>query len=165
MRETCARVLAAALITGVFGAVAGTSTLFGTPSEPTQRLAAPPAALERSVPITVAPTPVRPHRKAARHVPKARVQTISRPVRHAVVARRLVVIHTKPKPEPKRMRPAAPRELASSSTPTAPAAEPGAPEAAAPPVENGGDDKERPGHAYGHDKEHHEGHGHQEHAE
>jgi hypothetical protein len=77
MRETCARVLAAALMTGAIASVVAMSALFDTPREAAQAPIAPPSSLERSVRVTVRPTP-----------------------RHPPVARRRVVTHMQPAPAP-----------------------------------------------------------------
>src|SRR5512133_2861109 len=51
MRETCARVLAAALMTGAVGFAVAMPALFGTTPEASQSLKAPPSSLRRSVPV------------------------------------------------------------------------------------------------------------------
>jgi hypothetical protein len=164
MRETYARVLAGALVTGAIAAVVGMSALFETGKDAPLRVVAPPATLQRPVPIEVAPAAVRPQKHAVRRA----VRTVSRPVHTAVVTRPLVTIKAKrpgspavrhlassrPKPKPARVAPPtaetqpAPAEVASVATP-----EP------APLVETAGDAKEHPGHAYGHDKDHGNGNG------
>jgi hypothetical protein len=49
MRETCARVLAAALMTGAIATAMGLPTLFESGGDPGRRLTAPPSSLQRSV--------------------------------------------------------------------------------------------------------------------
>jgi hypothetical protein len=49
MRETCARVLAAALLIGAIAAMAGVSALSGQPGQTGGPIAAPPSALQRTV--------------------------------------------------------------------------------------------------------------------
>ena len=96
MRETCARVLAAALMTGAIATVVAMSALLGAPGEAGRRLAAPPSSLKRSVPVIAQPGPAQRvgGRPAAR-----RASTPSRPV---VVSRRVVVIRTSRRP-PRRL--------------------------------------------------------------
>jgi hypothetical protein len=59
MRETCARVLAAALMTGAVAFVVAMPALFGPEPDATRPLTAPPSSLRRSVHETAqeAPTP------------------------------------------------------------------------------------------------------------
>src|SRR5512142_2913591 len=52
MRETCARVVAAALLTAAIATVVGMSTLVDTPREPMRSIAAPPSSVQRSVRLT-----------------------------------------------------------------------------------------------------------------
>jgi hypothetical protein len=66
MRETYARVLAGALMTGAIAAVVGMSALFETGKDAPLRVVAPPATLQRPVPIEVAPAAVRPQKHAVR---------------------------------------------------------------------------------------------------
>src|SRR2546421_10800171 len=75
MRETCARVLAAALMTGAIAAVVAMSALYDAPQEDGRALTAPPSSLQHSVrlalpaarrapaaprPRTAGPSPPRP---------------------------------------------------------------------------------------------------------
>jgi hypothetical protein len=57
MRETCARVLAAALMTGAIATAMGLPTVFESGGDPGRRLTAPPSSLQRSVstPALLAP--------------------------------------------------------------------------------------------------------------
>jgi len=59
MRETCARVLAAALMTGAIGFALAMPAVFGTAHEAVGSLTAPPSSLQRSVPV-VGAAPARP---------------------------------------------------------------------------------------------------------
>jgi hypothetical protein len=104
MRETCARVLAAALLIGTIAAVAGLSALSGQPGETGGPIAAPPSALQRTVRLTALPE----HRRApaAEHVTEPLVRS------HAqadVVTRSLVVVR---RPVTRRTRPSPRRRLA-----------------------------------------------------
>jgi hypothetical protein len=138
MRETCARVLAAALMTAAIATVVGMPALFGGPEEPAAQIAAPPSSFVRSVRLVAQPAP-----RPKRAQPVRRVTT---PVRPVVVAPSLVVIHTKRAPHQG-------RRLAAVKAPpvAAPVAEAVPLETPDPAVE-----PDRPGkghgHAYGHDK-------------
>src|SRR5947207_7116988 len=68
MRETCGRVLAAALMTGAIATVVGMAALSDTPSEAGRPIAAPPSSLQHSVRLTVQPAPRRHPRTAPRLV-------------------------------------------------------------------------------------------------
>jgi hypothetical protein len=59
MREKCARVLAAALMTGAIGFTLAMPALFGTARDAVRSLTAPPSSLQRSVNL-VASAPSRP---------------------------------------------------------------------------------------------------------
>lgn len=167
MRKTCARVLAAALMTGAIAAVVGLSALVGAPTDANRPLAAPRSVPERSVRIHVVPVRSRPH--PVRLAETAR--RVSAPAPRAVVTRPLVIIHTSPA-QPKRRQLATtkpkPKPAPAPAAPTPAATPPAAPTAAVqtPPAQAAqaeGDDKEHHGHAYGHDKEHgndHEKHEH-----
>ena len=162
MRETCARVLAAALMTGAIAAVVAVSALVGAPSKGARPIIAPPSSLERSVHTVALPAP-RPHRASVRRPVSA--HQISRPaVRPSVLARRFVTIHTRAT-HPSHRRLASNKPKAAPVAPTVPAQvpvavlPPPAPDlqTAAPEAE----DDHGNGHAYGHDKDH--GHGHEGH--
>ncbi len=162
MRETCARVLAAALMTGAIATVVGMSALFDTPTEVGRPIAAPPSSLQRSVRVEVAAV----HRRNRLE----RIETarpISAPARPVVVTPRLVIVHKHRSPPPRRSlastqhKPSAPLAVtASRPAVVPPPVEPAAPAAVAPAAEQ---DDGNHGHAYGHDKEHKHGHeGHEE---
>ena len=162
MRETCARVLAAALMTGAIATVVGMSALFDTPTEVGRPIAAPPSSLQRSVRIEVAAAH---RRKRVERSETAR--PISAPARPVVVTRRVVIVHKHHSAPPRRSlastkhKPPAPLPLAPSRPAVAPPpVEPAPPEAVAPATEQ---DDDKQGHAYGHDKEHKHGNkGHEE---
>jgi hypothetical protein len=165
MRETCARVLAAALMTGVIAGVVAMSVLVGTPSEDGRPVAARPSLLERSVHAVGLPAP-RPHRTSVRR--PVRAHPPSTPARPAVVARRLVIVHTRSAPSARR-RLASTKPKAQPAAPAAPVPEPVAETqaAAAPPAADQaetGDDHGN-GNAYGHDKDKDHGQGHEKHAD
>src|SRR5438093_7771113 len=102
MRETCARVLAAALMTGAIAVVVAMSALFGTPSGAERPITAPPSSLQRSIRVEV--RRALPHRKSVERL--VVVHPISPPARPVVVTRRFVIIRT-PQRQPPRRRLAA----------------------------------------------------------
>lgn len=126
MRETCARVLAAALMTGAIATVVAMSALFEMPSGPGQPIAAPPSSLQRSVRLEAQPAP--PQRTRVRRRLEAAHQ-ISTPARAVVVTRSVVVTRRQ------RVRPAA-RQLAEAkpAPKPVPAPVPVAPQPPAAPV-------------------------------
>jgi hypothetical protein len=168
MRETCARVLAAALMTGAIATVVAMSALFDTPREAGRELTAPPSSLERSVRVTVRPAP--------RHAPVAPRPVVAHTnpappapvvVSHEIVRRTVVRPHrthhhrelasaVKPKPAPT-VAPATLVLPAEAPPPAAPAATTDAVQDA----ESRGKSGEEHGHGNGHDGAH--GHGHEEH--
>jgi hypothetical protein len=163
MRETCARVLAAALMTGAIATVVAMSALFEMPSGPGRPIAAPPSSLQRSVRFEAQPAP--PHRTRVRRLENA--HPISRPARPVVLARSLVVAPTRhARVQPRRLATVTPKpKPASAPTPPAqpvappPPADP--PVEAAAPVEPEGEksDKEHD-HGRGHESDNgHKGHG------
>jgi hypothetical protein len=163
MRETCARVLAAALMTGAIATVVGMSALFDTPTEVSRPIAAPPSLLQRSVRVEVAAVHRRNRVEPRRHT----ARRISAPARPVVVTRRLVIVR-KHRPKAPQRSLASTQRKAPAPAPVAPAqpavvpppVEPATPQAAAPTTEQ---DDGNHGHAYGHDKEHKPGHkGHEE---
>src|SRR6266545_1939771 len=80
MRETCARVLAAALMTGAIASVVAMSALLNTPRDDGYALTTPPSSLQRSVRVPALAAPPRPVR-AERLVTALSVQTpVARPV-------------------------------------------------------------------------------------
>src|ERR671922_1436166 len=98
MRETCARVLAAALMTGAIAFALGAPALFESTREESRLLKAPPSSLQRSVRVAALPAPARPHR--AERLP---ARSVSRPVRQPAVvdtAPRSGIRRT-PQPSPK----------------------------------------------------------------
>jgi hypothetical protein len=162
MRETCARVLAAALMTGAIATVVGMSALFDTPTGVSRPIAAPPSSLQRSIRVEVAAVH---HRNKVERIHTARL--VSAPVRPIVVTRRLVVVRKhRSKPSHRSLastqgKPPAPAPVAPAQPAVVPPpVEPAAQQAAAPTTEQ---DDDNHGHAYGHDKEHNHGHkGHEE---
>jgi hypothetical protein len=157
MRETCARVLAAALLIGTIAAVAGLSALSGQPGETGGPIAAPPSALQRTVRLTA----LSEHRRApaAEHVTEPLVRSRAQSdvvTRSFVVVRRPVTPRTRPSP---RRRLAASHRHAAVAVPVpvAPPAAP-APAATAPvPTEvpaDEGDNDDRGGGGHGHRRSH-----------
>ncbi|TML05499.1 MAG: hypothetical protein E6G36_02525 [Actinobacteria bacterium] len=98
MRETCARVLAAALMTGAIATVVAMSALFDTPQEVGRALTAPPSSLQRSVGVEVPAAPR--HAPAAERLAPARARTRTRTptviISRQLVRRTIVVRHTHP---------------------------------------------------------------------
>ena len=150
MRETCARVLAAALLIGTIAAVAGLSALSGQPDQTGGAIAAPPSALQRTVRLTAPPE----HRRApaAEHVTEPLVRSRAQA---DVVTRSLVIVR---RPATPRIGPSPRRRLAASHRHAAVAVPvPAAPvPAAATPVptavepdEAENDDRGGEGHAHG----------------
>jgi hypothetical protein len=165
MRETCARVLAAALLTGAIATVVAMVAHLNGPNEARTPIAAPSSAHERTVRLTVRPLPR--HRSIAKLV-----TTHTRYVRPQaeVIHRSLVVVHPhraqRRTPPPHRQltasvpSPAAPTAVTTAPTQapapvTPPPAEPTAPV----PTHDEQGDGQAPGqghgrgHAYGHDKQ------------
>jgi len=165
MRETCARGLAAALMTGAIVTVVGMAALVKAPTEAGAPMSAPPSALQRSVRLT--PQPARSlHRNVAGLVTRRTIHVPTRP--EALSSRSLAVVRR----HPARRRPARQRQLAATTpAPTAqpeaaptdagaapepPAAPPAAPAA---PTDQADEQDDGPGHghgrghAYGHDKQ------------
>src|SRR6266545_7884737 len=104
MRETCARVLAAALMTGAIAAVVAMSALFETPSRPGRPIAAPASSLQRSVRLEAQRAP---DRTGVRRLETA--HPIGRPARPAVLTHSLVVTRThRTRPQPRRLASAKP---------------------------------------------------------
>ena len=159
MRETCARVLAAALLTGAIATVVGMATLADTPQAPARTVAAPASAVQRTVRLKVQTAP--PHPRRARALVRTRTYRTPRP---AAVPQTLIVVH------PHRASPQRQRRLASvpapAPAPASPAADPApaapptpaeAPPSADPapevPDTSQGPGRHGQGHAYGHDKQ------------
>ena len=125
MRETCARVLAAALMTGAIAAVVAMSALIDTPRAVERALSAPPSSLQRSVRLTALPLPRR--APATRRVLPAVRETAVHP--RAVVLSRPVVRRIKVAPQAQTQR----RQLEAVKPKQAPPAAAPAPAAAPPP--------------------------------
>jgi hypothetical protein len=168
MRETCARVLAAALMTGAIATVVAMSALFDTPREVGEEFTAPPSSLERSVRVTVHAVP---RHEPAAHRPVVAHTSPARPaapvvVSHEIVRRTVVrprrqhhhrdLASVKPKPAPT----VAPATLVLPAEAPAPAA-PAATNDVVQDGESPGKSGEEHGHGNGHDGGH--GHGHEEH--
>jgi hypothetical protein len=163
MRETCARVLAAALMTGAIAGTVAMSALFGPSSEADRPITAPPSSLQRSVRAQVLRAPPV-HRSVERPVAAHSLRTPrARPV---VASHRLVIIRThrvhavrrrlattKPKPQPV----AVVSEPTASPAPASPAPAPPPSPPAVEETESDHDHGNGNGNAYGHDKDH--GHG------
>jgi hypothetical protein len=130
MRETCARVLAAALMTGAIGFAIGMPAIVGTAHNAGRSLTAPPSFLQRSVHV-VASAPSRSARggrlEETQSIGPASVSPAGRSgstsngstsasSRHSTRGGRSEL---GPKPAPKPTPVPATRELASTSTPTA----------------------------------------------
>jgi hypothetical protein len=156
MRETFARVLAAALMTGAIATVVGMSALFEMPSEPGRPIAAPPSSLQRSVRLEAQPAPPRrtratrlqtahPISSPARPVVVTRSLVVTRPQRVHPPARQLASVRQQPKPAPA----PAPPAPAVPQPPAAPAV------VAVPPSESDKHDAQH-GHEHGSDKDHKE---------
>ncbi len=126
MRETCARVLTAALMTGAIGFALAMPAFFGTTQDVGRSLTAPPSSLQRSVHL-VASAPSRPaHAEPAVRVAAVRFDSTRTSIpassRHSTTAGRS---KPDPKPAPKSEPAPAGRELA--TTTPAPAVSPPAP--------------------------------------
>jgi hypothetical protein len=159
MRETCARVLAAALMTGAIAGVVAMSVLFGSPSEAGRPITAPPSSLERSVRVVALPGPRLQRTSVQRLVSSHHISRSS--VRPAVATRALVIV------QPRRAH-TNQRRLASTKPKVAPVAPPApAPQPAAEPAPAPLPEATRPqadpdhgnGHAFGHEQDHGKGHG------
>jgi hypothetical protein len=159
MRETCARVLAAALMTAAIATVVGMSTLFGTAREASRPIAAPPSSLQRIVRLTahVQPTrrPSRP--RVTRVVTSRTIHAQPRRLRASVT--RLAAVHKRRirRAAPARQLAAAPATTATTTvTTTVPpavvSASPAPTADAQPVVDADGPGRHGQGHAYGHDK-------------
>jgi hypothetical protein len=151
MRETCARVLAAALMTGAIATVVGMSALFGTPGEASRPISAPPSSLQRSVRLTAHPAP--PSRPSAARLVTAHTNYVPPRPRTATV---LAATRTR------RVSERAPRQLTSVRKPQptpepaptpAPPAVPAAADPAPPVTDQSDDHGHGHGHAHGHDKQ------------
>src|SRR4029077_15860230 len=141
MRATCARVLAAALLTAAISTVVGMSALFGTPSEAGRPIAAPPSKLQRSVRLTARPEP--PHGQSTAQLVTTHTNRPAPSARTEVITRSLVVV---------RKRKPAHRSAGRQLTDVKPSPEPAAAPTAQPAPQADGSGHGR-GHAYGHDKQ------------
>jgi hypothetical protein len=168
MRETCARVLAAALMTGAIASVVAMSALFEAPHEAGSALTAPPSSSERSVRIAV--HPLRRHEPGVRrrHLTQS---TANRPVAPAAIARRIVrrsVVRRSPQrrrlADVKPPAPPAPA-VPAAAAPVAPIAAAAAtmPPADADPDKGKGHDEEGHGNGNGHGHGDEHGLGHEKH--
>ena len=160
MRETCARVLAAALMTGAIATVVAMSPMLGTPTEPGRPIAAPPSSAQRTVRLTAQLLPR--HRQSASGLVTA--HTIHVQPRPEVVTRSLVVVqsHRVRRRVQHRQLAAAKPQPARPAAPAAPAAVP-APAPAEPAARPTGEDADNsdgsdPGHGHGHGHGHGRGH-------
>lgn len=158
MRETCARVLAAALLTGAIATVVGIAALVDTPREPAHSIAAPPSTVDRSVRLAARPLPH--HRRIPARL--VTTHTSYRAPRPPVVTDRLVVghlHHARQRPHQRQL--AAVPAPAPAAAPTPPPAPAPAPPAASTPKDSDpvvpdtspGPGNHGRGHAYGHDKQ------------
>jgi hypothetical protein len=130
MRETCARALAAALMTGAIATAVGLPSAFESASAPDRGLTAPPSSLQRTVRIPADMVRERVHRAerlVVRHSSRPPVVTRARNVRH--IRERTVTRRTHTLPS---RGPAPAPTPAPSPAPTPPPAEP--PVAAPPPA-------------------------------
>jgi hypothetical protein len=158
MRETCARVLAAALLTGAIATVVGMAALADAPQEPTRIVAAPASWIQRTVRLKVRIVARR--RRSVRPAVTAHI-SYGTP-RPAVVVSRLIVVRThRASPQPRQRRlasvPAAPAPAAADPAAAAPPpimeAPPPADPATQVPDTSAGPGKHGRGHAYGHEKQ------------
>jgi hypothetical protein len=153
MRGTCARVLAAALMTGAIATVVGMGALSGTPSEASRPISAPPSSLQRSVRLTAHFAPR--HRQSAPRLVTVHTNRV-RPVRQQALNGLAVARTHHVAPRPRRQLASVPKPAAAAPAP-APAVAP-APADPPPPVTVEDDDQGKDhghgrGHAYGHDKQ------------
>jgi hypothetical protein len=139
MRETCARVLAAALMTGAIATVVAMAAHLGTPVGADRLIAAPPSSLHSTVRLTAQPAPRR--RNAARLVTTHTIQASPE-----VITRSLVVVHRHPARRPPPQRQLAATAPALTSATSAPAQPAGPPQPV--PVTQG--DGQSHGHGHGH---------------
>jgi hypothetical protein len=152
MRETCARVLAAALMTGAIAFALGAPALFESPRDGTWRLTAPPSSLQRSVRVPALPAPERPAR--AERLAAASQQVRSPAARPRVVRTTRHVVHVpriRPRPAPASQSAPQTRELtATTPAPEVAASQPATP--ATPAAEQGADKVKRNGKRKSHNK-------------
>jgi hypothetical protein len=153
MRGTCARVLAAALMTGAIATVVGMAALFGTPTEGGRPISAPPSSLQRSIRLTAHLAPR--HRRSAPRLVTVHTNHF-RPVRQQQAVSGLAGTRTRHvAPRPRRQLTSVPKPEAVPVPAPAVAPTPADPP---PPVTYEDDDQGKDhghgrGHAYGHDKQ------------
>jgi hypothetical protein len=171
MRESCARVLAAALMTGAIAGVVGMAALVRTPTEAGPPISAPRSSLQRSVRLAAEPAP-RPHRHTVRLVTRHTIHVQARPSvvrprlavvrRHAAVRRparprQLAVLTPAPQAAPTPPPPAAPADATPEPPPAPTTADPATSNAEADGQEEAEDDGpghgHGRGHAYGHEQQ------------
>jgi len=146
MRETCARVLAAALMTGAIGFVLAMPAVFGTAHDAVRSLTSPPSSLQRSVHVVASALPRPVHRflepahSITRAVPAAGVAVFSPPPTSPSVPKPAAQPTPQPTPQPV------------PSTDTRALAGDTAAAAAAPPAENKMTGGKRKGKSKGRDK-------------
>ncbi|HEY8776858.1 MAG TPA: hypothetical protein VIM33_10335 [Gaiellaceae bacterium] len=127
MRETCARVLAAALMTGAIGFVLAMPAVFGTAHDAVRSLTSPPSSLQRSVHVVASALPRPVHRflepahSITRAVPAAGVAVFSPPPTSPSVPK--PAAQPTPQPTPQPVTSTDTRALA-GDTPAAPATPP-----------------------------------------
>lgn len=167
MRETCARVLAAALLTAAIATVVAMAAHLNGPSGAGTPIAAPLSSNERTVRLTARPLPR--HRSIAKLVT---THTTHVGPQSEVIHRSLVVVHRRRAqrrtPPPHRQltasvpSPTTPAAVATAPTPAPAPAPPPPVETTAPVATNGEQSDEQGqgqghghgrGHAYGHDKQ------------
>src|SRR5262245_24019258 len=161
MRETCARVLAAGLMTGAIATLVGMAAHLGTPSVPARPIAAPPSALQRTVRLTARPAPAPEQRRSAARLVTAHTTHVQAPPR--VIRPSLAVVRRNraPRPAPRRQLAAtttAPPPVATAAPAPVPAAAAPPPQPPAPPADDQGDAGDHGqghgrGHAHGHDEQ------------
>jgi len=165
MRETCARVLAAALMTGAIAAVVAMSALIDTPRAVERALSAPPSSLQRSVRLTALPLPRR--APATRRVLPAVTETAVHP-RAVVLSRpvvRRITVARQAQTQRRQLEAVKPKQAPPAAAPAPAAASPSAP---APPATNDAqpkghdhaDHQDGQGGQNGQDNGHGQGHGH-----
>ena len=100
MRETCARALAAALMTGAIATAVGLPSAFESTSAPDRGLTAPPSSLQRTVRIPAGTAREGAHRAergvVAQHASRPSVVSRARSVRHVIVRPAAQRPHTAP---------------------------------------------------------------------
>jgi hypothetical protein len=153
MRETCARVLAAALMIGAIATVVAMSALYRTPTEGSMAISAPASSQQRSVRLTA--HLARRHRPSAARLVTAHT-TYVRPA-PKVAAHSLAVVRRRRASRPPRRQLTAAPAPAPAAAPTPPSGPPPAAAVEQPAAgktdSSDGPGKHGRGHAYGHDKQ------------